>query len=191
MHDTLYVANVPAETTEEDFRGLFGEYGEVKTIQFSVDEKFNRRIALVQMASEKVATKANHGLNGHVISEHYLSVSYPDLNLSREFTAKQRKTVETIAAERAKKMKSHCGRSKRLSGCVEPVLPKRCSKRRRSWTPEARCAPMMTRARGRKAVGFSTWPASAWPRRFARLSIIAKVKCPRRNNVQISVTTAD
>ncbi len=103
MHDTLYVANVPAETTEEDLHGLFGEYGEVKTIQFSVDEKFNRRIALVQMASEKVATKANHGLNGHVIGEHYLSVSYPDLNLSREFTAKQRKTVETIAAELGEK----------------------------------------------------------------------------------------
>ncbi|HEX3052688.1 MAG TPA: hypothetical protein VHP83_18660 [Aggregatilineaceae bacterium] len=103
MHDTLYVANVPVETTEEELRELFSAYGEVTAIQFDTDEKFSRRIAFVQMASEKVATKANHGLNGHLIGNQSLSVSYPDLNLTREFTAKQRKTAETIAAELGEK----------------------------------------------------------------------------------------
>lgn len=98
MESALYVANLNPNTTEGQLRDLFGQYGEVVTVDMATDEKTGEHHAIVQMASEKVATKAYNGLNGYRLEGCYLAVSYPDVDLSRELTAKQRKSIEEIAA---------------------------------------------------------------------------------------------
>ncbi len=97
-HDTLYVANFPAETEENSLQQLFAEYGEVAQIGIHTDEKINERYALVQMKMEKNATKALNALNGHVIGERRLAVSYPEVDQERELTSKQKKAVEAFCA---------------------------------------------------------------------------------------------
>jgi len=98
MENALYVANLNPNTTEGQLRDLFGQYGDVVTVDMSSDEKTGEHHALVQMASEKVTTRAYNGLNGYRLEGRYLAVSYPDVDLSRELTAKQRKSIEEIAA---------------------------------------------------------------------------------------------
>ncbi len=53
------------------------------------------QFGLVEMAAEKVATKAHRSLNGYRLGEQSLSVSYPEPD-PRELTAKQRKAIEDI-----------------------------------------------------------------------------------------------
>lgn len=95
-HDTLYVANFPAETDENSLQQLFEAHGEVTAISLHTDEKINERYALVQMSVEKNATKALNALNGHAIGERRLAVSYPEVDRERELTSKQKKAVETF-----------------------------------------------------------------------------------------------
>jgi hypothetical protein len=52
----------------------------------------------VQLPTEKTATKAYNGLNGYALRDHRLAVSYPEVDTSRELTAKNRKVVEDIIA---------------------------------------------------------------------------------------------
>jgi hypothetical protein len=97
MGDGLYVANLDPDITEGQLRDLFGQYGEVLAVDMTAEEKTGEHYAIVQMASEKVATKAYNGLNGYRWGDRYLTVSYPEVDLSRELTAKQRRSVEEIA----------------------------------------------------------------------------------------------
>lgn len=94
----LYVANFPPTITEEQLRTLFAEHGEVTAVRLGVEEPHGVPYAVVEMASEKVATKAYHALNGYRLGGQALAVSYPEPDLTRELTARQRKTVEEIAA---------------------------------------------------------------------------------------------
>ncbi len=98
MGRELYIANFPPETTEQDLRDVLATYGELTALDVGTDDKTGQRYAVAQLASEKIATKAYHGLNGSVLGERHLSVSYPDVDLSRELTAKQRKAIEEIVA---------------------------------------------------------------------------------------------
>jgi hypothetical protein len=98
MGDDLYVTNLDPNVTEGQLRDLFGQYGEVVAVDMTAEEKTGEHYAIVQMASEKVATKAYNGLNGYRWGDRYLTVSYPEVDLSRELTAKQRRSVEEIAA---------------------------------------------------------------------------------------------
>jgi RNA recognition motif-containing protein len=97
MSSMLYITNFPTETTGDELRTLFAEYGEVTTLEMDVEERTAMPFALAEMASEKVATKAHRSLNGYQLGEQSLSVSYfePD---PRELTAKQRKAIEEIVA---------------------------------------------------------------------------------------------
>ena len=62
---TLYVANIPAETDETALAEVFSKYGEVTSIELGTDERFELPYAIVTMSSEKAATKSLHNLNGH------------------------------------------------------------------------------------------------------------------------------
>jgi len=98
-HDTLYIANFPAETDENSLRQLFEGHGEVAEIGIHTDEKINEAYALVKMSMEKNATKALNALNGHRLGERRLAISYPEVDRERELTSKQKKAVEAFCAE--------------------------------------------------------------------------------------------
>jgi hypothetical protein len=98
MGNGLYVANLNPNIAEGQLRDLFGQYGDVVAVDMTTEEKTGEHCALVQMASEKVTTKAYNGLNGYRLEDRYLAVSFPDVDLSRELTAKQRRSIEEIVA---------------------------------------------------------------------------------------------
>jgi thiamine pyrophosphate-dependent acetolactate synthase large subunit-like protein len=102
-HDTLYAANFPVDTDENSLRQLFEAHGEVVSVSIHTDEKTSERYALVRMSLEKNATKALNALNGHVIGERRLAVSYPEADRERELTSKQKKAVEAFCAELGEK----------------------------------------------------------------------------------------
>jgi hypothetical protein len=97
MPNVLYITNFPPETTGDQLRELLAEFGEVTALEMDVEERTAMLFALVEMASEKVATKAHRSLNGYRLGEHSLSASYPEPD-PRELTAKQRKAIEDIVA---------------------------------------------------------------------------------------------
>lgn len=98
MGSELYIANFDQSTSEEQLRELFAQFGEVTTVTLALDEKIGQPYAVIEMPSEKIATKAYHGLNGALLGDYHLAVSYPEVVLSRELTAKNRKVVEEIIA---------------------------------------------------------------------------------------------
>lgn len=97
MQDTLYVANLAPEVTEETLRELFQQYGEVVAVTFQAGGRYDPRYALVKMASEKTATQAMHGLNGVVVAGRYLAVSHPEPDPGREMMPRQRRAAAAIA----------------------------------------------------------------------------------------------
>ncbi len=98
MRKTLYVANLAPAVTTGQLRELFGQYGDVSAVEFHTEDKTGIRYALVTMAVEKAATKASHGLNGHLLEDKHLAISYPDVDLNRHMTNRQRKAAQEIAA---------------------------------------------------------------------------------------------
>jgi RNA recognition motif-containing protein len=102
-HDTLYVANFPADTDPNSLQQLFEAHGEVASIGLHTDAKINEPYALVQMGMEKNATKALNALNGYVIGGKRLAVSYPDVDRERELTSKQKKAIENFCEQLGEK----------------------------------------------------------------------------------------
>jgi RNA recognition motif-containing protein len=98
MSNTLYVTNFPPDTSEEQLGALLAEFGEVTSLQLGIEERTQMPYAVVEMPSEKVATKAHRSLNGYKLGEHYLAVSYPAVD-PKELTAKQRKAIEDLLAQ--------------------------------------------------------------------------------------------
>ena len=98
MNKTLYVTNFGPEVSDEQLRALFSQYGEVVSVQPGTAEGSQAPYALVEMNSEKNATRAMHGLNGHDLGGFHLAISPPDLDLTREMTSKQQKSADAIAA---------------------------------------------------------------------------------------------
>lgn len=96
MSQTLYVTNFPTETTEDQLRELFGEHGEVQSVEIGKDEKFDIPYALVEMESEKTANRANRELNGHKMNDQYLAVSFPEVNLKKKMSSRLEKTAQEI-----------------------------------------------------------------------------------------------
>lgn len=114
--ETLYVTNFPTEISapepgdeedapveppsiEEVLHELFGQYGEIETLEFGENERFEVPYALIRMSTEKAATKAMHSLNGHQIEGQRLAISYPEPDpdtIERGLSAKQRKTAESV-----------------------------------------------------------------------------------------------
>ncbi len=62
----IYVANIPFKASEEEFRGLFEEYGEVASAKIIMDKVTNRSrgFGFVEMPDEESARQAISNLNG-------------------------------------------------------------------------------------------------------------------------------
>lgn len=97
MKDVLYVANLAPEVDEEQLRAIFSEHGEVESITFDTNERYDARYALVKMDSEKRATRANHALNGHELAGKRLAVSYPEVDEEKELTSRQKREADQLA----------------------------------------------------------------------------------------------
>lgn len=96
MSNTLYVANLAPDTSEDDLRAVFGEYGEIDSLTTQVDEHTKQTIALIDFATEKQTTRAMNGLNGTPLNGHRLAITPLEPDLSKDLTSKQRKTVQEI-----------------------------------------------------------------------------------------------
>ncbi len=96
MSNTLYVANLAPETGEEDLRALFGEHGAIESLVIETDERSQQPVALVEMETEKRATRAMNELNGYLLNGRRLAITPADPDLSKDLTAKQRKVAEQI-----------------------------------------------------------------------------------------------
>ncbi|MBF2009023.1 RNA recognition motif domain-containing protein [Chlorogloeopsis fritschii PCC 9212] len=63
---SIYIGNLSYEVTEEDLRGVFGEYGKVKSVQVPMDRVTGRLrgFAFVEMDTESQETAAIEALDG-------------------------------------------------------------------------------------------------------------------------------
>jgi RNA recognition motif-containing protein len=63
---TIYVGNLSYDVTEDDLRGVFTDYGEVKRVYLPVDRetKRSRGFGFVEMNSENEEEKAIETLDG-------------------------------------------------------------------------------------------------------------------------------
>jgi RNA recognition motif-containing protein len=63
---TIYVGNLSYDVTEDDLKGVFKEYGEVKQVQLPVDRETGRvrGFAFVEMITEAEETSAIEKLDG-------------------------------------------------------------------------------------------------------------------------------
>jgi len=97
MGTALFVANLDEQVTAEELRALFAGHGEVVGLEISL-QRPGKPVAVVEMASEKQATRALNALNGADLHGQRLSVSYLVPTLDKDLTPRQRKTIEEIAA---------------------------------------------------------------------------------------------
>ncbi len=73
----LYVGNLPYSVTEDELRRLFGEVGEVQTVNIIIDRDTNRPkgFAFVQMANQQDGQSAIDKLNGHSLNGRPMKVN--------------------------------------------------------------------------------------------------------------------
>jgi RNA recognition motif-containing protein len=76
MTQKLYVGNLSYNTTESKLRDLFGEFGEIESVNMITDRETGRPkgFAFVEMASNEAAQKAISELNGKVVDEREIKV---------------------------------------------------------------------------------------------------------------------
>jgi RNA recognition motif-containing protein len=73
----IYIGNLSFDTTEDQLRQSFEEYGNVSTVNIIADKYSgkSRGFAFVEMSAKDEAMKAISGLNGHEIDGRALNVS--------------------------------------------------------------------------------------------------------------------
>lgn len=77
MTRRLFVGNLPFSATESQLRDLFGQHGEVVSVNIVTDRFTNRPrgFAFVEMATDEAAQAAIRGLNGYSLDERTLNVN--------------------------------------------------------------------------------------------------------------------
>ncbi|MGQ9708689.1 MAG: RNA recognition motif domain-containing protein [bacterium] len=77
MARRLFVGNLPFSATETQLRDLFGQHGEVVSVNIVTDRFTNRPrgFAFVEMATDEAAHAAIQGLNGYTMDERALNVN--------------------------------------------------------------------------------------------------------------------
>ncbi len=77
MSKRLYVGNLSYSTREETLRELFGQYGEVETVDIATDRETGRArgFAFVDMATDAAAQSAIQGLNGQDVDGRPIKVN--------------------------------------------------------------------------------------------------------------------
>jgi len=76
MPKSIYVGNIPFSASEDDLRGLFGQYGEVMSVKFINDRETGRfrGFGFVEM-DDASAKQAIDALNGKEMSGRALRVN--------------------------------------------------------------------------------------------------------------------
>jgi cold-inducible RNA-binding protein len=73
----LFVGNLDSEATQEELRRLFEAYGQVVQVHIIRDRDTGLpRFAFVEMTNDAEAEKAIQGLNGSILRDRALDVSY-------------------------------------------------------------------------------------------------------------------
>ena len=74
---TIYVGNLPFETTEEEIRNLVSKHGKVERVSISRDSVTGRArgFAFVEMPDDTEAERAIHALNGTTLASRQLTVN--------------------------------------------------------------------------------------------------------------------
>jgi RNA recognition motif-containing protein len=77
MGKKIYVGNLSYNTTEETLRELFGQYGEVTSVNMVTDRASGRSrgFAFVEMATDEAAASAIEGLNGKMQDDRELKIA--------------------------------------------------------------------------------------------------------------------
>jgi cold-inducible RNA-binding protein len=77
MGRKIYVGNLSYNTTEETLRELFGQYGEVTSVNMVTDRASGRSrgFAFVEMATDEAAAAAVEGVNGKTVDDRELKVA--------------------------------------------------------------------------------------------------------------------
>jgi RNA recognition motif-containing protein len=76
MAQKLYVGNLSYNTTEETLRRLFGEFGDVESVNVITDRDTGRPkgFAFVEMATQEAAEKSISALNGKMVDDREIRV---------------------------------------------------------------------------------------------------------------------
>jgi cold-inducible RNA-binding protein len=76
MAQKLYVGNLSYNTTEETLRRLFGEFGDVESINIITDRDTGRPkgFGFVEMATQEAAEQAISALNGKMVDDREIRV---------------------------------------------------------------------------------------------------------------------
>jgi cold-inducible RNA-binding protein len=76
MTQKVYVGNLSYNTTENTLRTLFGEFGEVESINLITDRETGRPkgFAFVEMATQEAAEKSISALNGKMVDDREIKV---------------------------------------------------------------------------------------------------------------------
>ena len=74
---SLYVGNLPYETTEDDLKELFSEYGNVSDVKVIIDRETNRSkgFGFVTMENESDNDSAIQNLDGREVSGRAIKVN--------------------------------------------------------------------------------------------------------------------
>ena len=77
MAKNLYVGNLSFETSEDGLRELFGEYGDITSVNIITDRDTGRSrgFGFVEMATEEAAKAAIEALNGREVDGRALRVN--------------------------------------------------------------------------------------------------------------------
>jgi RNA recognition motif-containing protein len=77
MAKKIYVGNMNYDTTEDELRAAFAEYGEVASVSIITDRYTGRAkgFAFVEMSSEEEAAQAIAGLNNQELGGRLLKVN--------------------------------------------------------------------------------------------------------------------
>jgi RNA recognition motif-containing protein len=77
MARRLFVGNLPFSANEAQLRDLFGQHGEVVSVNIVTDRFTNRPrgFAFVEMATDEAAQAAIQGLNGYSMDDRALNVN--------------------------------------------------------------------------------------------------------------------
>jgi len=78
MDVKLYVGNMPFDTTEEAIREMFAQSGTVVSVALIKDRVtgYSKGFGFVEMGSQAEAQAAISSLNGHVVGERQMKVSF-------------------------------------------------------------------------------------------------------------------
>ena len=81
---SMHVGNLPPETTEDDVRQLFSQYGTVRALKLAIDVFTGRCRGFGTVAMEgHEARAAIAGLNGKIVGEKSLRVRFEESGRAR------------------------------------------------------------------------------------------------------------